>query len=121
MSAVGVRQHHPDCYNPLAAYTPFAMYVPGVTYACSSAMTGMEKYYGTAFTRVHSLLHTPGPRYEFGAHRPDCSGSCSYPAALTLPLLYLETPQLAGAHGLHAFARFSVDAAAEPAVAPATL
>lgn len=106
VSAVGVRQHHKDCYGPLAAYTPTAMYTPGVHDVCASGLTGLDEYYSTAFRKVDCTTVQTGPQYAYGAHRPECSAVSSYPSATPSP--YLETPSLLGEHGLHAFARFSV-------------
>ena len=111
VSSVGVRQHHPACYNPWAAYTPCAMYTAhsGVLDVCwrPQEATGMSAYYNKVFTKVKTpAANSNGPDYEHGAHRPSNQGGCSYnhPGGV-----YLDTPSLFGEDGLHAFARFKCD------------
>ena len=109
VSVLGVRQHHPVCYDVQGVYSPSGMYVPGFADACGGHIVELPsvcKYYKKLLCSARKVKwHSGEVVYADGAHRTP-QGTCSEPNYPVRALPFLETAALNGDSGLSPCARF---------------
>lgn len=110
VSVLGVRQHHPACYDVQGVYSPTGMFVPGFVDVCSGhtiELPGVCKYYKKVLCSApKKKWYSSTVAYVDGAHRFP-QGTCVDPSYPERPLPFLETAALTGDSGVTPCARFT--------------